>query len=62
VKAIREAPKRVCKPNLAALAHQKAAAGELDKAIIDYLPPVCSVKDPTITIDLGWRFQERGGQ
>jgi len=45
---------------LAALAHQKAAAGELDKAIADYRSALALVKDPTISIDLAVALLKKG--
>src|SRR2546429_1146236 len=45
---------------LAALAHQKAAAGELDKAIADYRAALALAKDPTIAIDLAVALLKKG--
>ena len=45
---------------LAALAHQKLVAGELDKAIADYRAALALVKDPTIAIDLAVALLKKG--
>jgi tetratricopeptide (TPR) repeat protein len=45
---------------LAALAHQKAAAGELDRAIADYRAALALVTDPTISIDLAVALLKKG--
>ena len=61
VKEIREgAGARMQATYLAAMAHQKAAAGELDKAIADYRAALVLVKDPTIAIDLAVALLKKG--
>ena len=45
---------------LAAFAHQKAAAGDLDRAIADYRAALALVTDPTISIDLAVALLKKG--
>ena len=61
VKELREgAEARMQAKYLAALAHQKAAAGELDNAIAGYRAALALVKDPTLTIDLAVALLKKG--